>query len=47
LGEMADIVLTGQRAIPQKLVQGGFKFQFPALRVALKDLMVKNSIAGR
>lgn len=46
LGEMADIVLTGQRVIPQKLVQGGFKFRFPALKVALEDLMVKNGIAG-
>ena len=46
LGEMADIVLTGQRAIPQKLFQAGFKFRFPALKDALEDLLVKNSAVG-
>ena len=47
LGEMADIVLTGQRIIPQKLLQAGFKFQYPALADALEDLLGKDSIVGR
>jgi hypothetical protein len=44
---MADIVLTGQRIIPQKLLQAGFKFQYPALADALEDLLGKDSIVGR
>jgi hypothetical protein len=47
LGEMADIVLTGQRAVPRKLLQGGFKFKFPVLKEALEELLVGKSDAGR
>jgi uncharacterized protein (TIGR01777 family) len=39
LGEMADIVLTGQKVIPQKLNKAGFEFRFPALVGALEDLL--------
>ena len=38
LGEMADIVLTGQKVIPQKLSKAGFEFRFPKLIGALEDL---------
>ena len=41
LGEMADIVLTGQRVVPQKLLQEGFEFRFPKLKDALEDLLTK------
>lgn len=39
LGEMADMVLTGQRAVPAKLLERGFEFRFPGLRSALEDLL--------
>ncbi len=42
LGEMADIVLTGQRVVPQKLLQEGFEFRFPKLKDALEDLLGNN-----
>ncbi len=38
LGEMADMLLTGQKAYPQKLKRSGFEFLFPTLEEALKDL---------
>lgn len=37
-GEMATAVLDGQRAIPQRLLQLGFTFQFPEAGLALKEL---------
>jgi len=39
LGEMSDMVLTGQRAAPKGLEQLGFKFKFPQLESALKDIL--------
>jgi len=39
LGEMAEeILLRGQRAVPTKLLQAGFRFQFETLDDALHDL---------
>jgi uncharacterized protein (TIGR01777 family) len=43
LGEMAIVVLTGQRAIPRKLVQAGFQFSHPALPEALSSLLQPRS----
>lgn len=37
LGEMSRLLLTGQRAIPARLLDSGFKFSYPTLREALKD----------
>jgi uncharacterized protein (TIGR01777 family) len=39
LGEMADVLLMGQRAIPRRLLDLGFSFQFPEVKAALQDLL--------
>jgi uncharacterized protein (TIGR01777 family) len=39
LGEMADIVLCGQRAVPKKLLAAGFEFRHPNLNAALRDIL--------
>lgn len=38
LGEMADLILTGQRAVPGRLLAGGFRFHFSEIEAALRDL---------
>lgn len=38
-GEMADALLTGQRAVPRRLSAAGYVFQFPELEPALRDLL--------
>jgi uncharacterized protein len=35
---VAELLLTGQRAVPRKLLEAGFQFEFPALDEALRDL---------
>lgn len=37
MGEAADMVLTGQRVIPQKLQDAGFTFQFSSIQSAFAD----------
>jgi uncharacterized protein (TIGR01777 family) len=39
LGELADVVLTGQRILPQKLSAAGFEFLYPAIDKALQHLL--------
>lgn len=39
LGEVADVVLNGRRALPKKLQDLGFTFQFPTANSALQDLL--------
>ena len=38
-GEMAAVMLASQRVIPEAALQSGYRFQFPWLRQALKDLL--------
>ena len=38
-GEVAEVVLKGQRAVPERLLDLGFAFQFPAAEAAMKDLL--------
>ena len=40
-GEVSDVVLTGQRAVPARLQEAGFKFQFPELEPALRDMLAQ------
>jgi uncharacterized protein (TIGR01777 family) len=39
MGEMAEAILTGQKIIPQKLLNAGFKFLFPPIDLALPHLL--------
>lgn len=39
LGEMAELLLTGQRAVPAKAEALGYQFRYPALDAALKSLV--------
>jgi uncharacterized protein (TIGR01777 family) len=36
-GEMSDIVTTGQRAVPARLIELGYRFRQPELEAALRD----------
>ncbi|MGB9890899.1 MAG: TIGR01777 family oxidoreductase [Anaerolineae bacterium] len=39
LGEMAAVLLTGQRALPKRLLEAGFAFRFPDGEAALQNLI--------
>ena len=39
LGELADTLLTGQRAVPHRAEQLGYHFRFPGVALALLDLL--------
>ena len=38
-GEMAEVVVTGQRAVPRRLQELGFEFRHPVVEPALRDLL--------
>ena len=38
-GEVASVVLTGQKVIPKKLLASGYEFKFPYLEGALRDIL--------
>jgi uncharacterized protein len=39
LGEVSSTVLEGQRALPKKLLDLGYKFRFPTAEAALRDIL--------
>jgi uncharacterized protein len=39
LGEMAEMLLSGVRAVPKKLLESGYKFKQPSLRQAMEELL--------
>jgi uncharacterized protein (TIGR01777 family) len=41
-GEMAEVVTTGQRALPRRLEELGFEFRHPVLEAALRDVLSKH-----
>ncbi|MDM3870311.1 TIGR01777 family oxidoreductase [Porticoccus sp. W117] len=47
-GEMAEeLLLTGQRVVPQKITDAGFHFQYPELAQALRNLLGKEDQSPR
>jgi uncharacterized protein (TIGR01777 family) len=39
LGEVADLIVTGQRVLPKKALALGYAFKFPTLEEALRDVL--------
>ena len=39
LGQMAEMLIHGQRVVPNKIIGAGFKFRFPKLKPALEDAL--------
>ena len=39
-GEMGEVMLSSQRAVPTRLEQAGFSFQYPELSAALEDIVI-------
>jgi hypothetical protein len=40
-GEMADMLLTGQRVIPEKILKAGYQFKYPKVNEALRAIFSK------
>lgn len=47
LGEMANLLLTGQRVLPARVLQEGYKFSYPELAGALEDLLLLSGSTTR
>ena len=46
LGEMSKLLLEGQRALPHRLEEAGYRFRFPDLEAALRDLVLLDAGTG-
>ncbi len=46
MGEVADVLATGQRVVPEKLMQSGFSFRFEYLTAALADLLGRKAASA-
>ncbi len=44
LGEMAEVLLEGQRAVPRKALNGGYRFRYGELDAALRDLLASRPV---
>lgn len=44
LGEVADVLLTGQRVLPRRALAAGFSFRHPELEAALRDLLERHQV---
>ncbi len=42
LGEMAEMLLTGQKMVPGVLLNAGYRFKFPSLEEALRSILEKS-----
>lgn len=43
LGEMSVLITEGRLVLPKRLIEQGYTFQFPQLRSALEDILIKDS----
>jgi len=41
VGEMAEVLLGGQRALPRKALEGGYRFRFDDVDLALRDVLAR------
>lgn len=39
MGEMSEMLLTGQRVVPKKVQESGFSYQYPDIRSALENIL--------
>jgi NAD dependent epimerase/dehydratase family enzyme len=39
LGEFGSVLLKGQRVLPRRLLEAGFKFRYPDIEEALKSII--------
>jgi NAD dependent epimerase/dehydratase family enzyme len=46
LGEMSDLVLEGRYSQPKHLLDQGFRFDFPTLELALKEMFATGDPAS-
>jgi NAD dependent epimerase/dehydratase family enzyme len=40
LGEFGSVLLKGQRVIPRRMLDAGFKFRYPNIEEALKSIIL-------